>query len=320
MAGPGGGGRGGGFGGGSFSGGFSGGGAGFHGVNRGGAFFGRRTRYVGGGGCSTLVFLGIFILFAFMWFVGEPTEITLYEEENGYSESVMQDYADMRYREAFGDAEGYEDNILLVFLTNEACDGYYTIAWVGDNVRTEINEMFGEYSEYGNYLGQYINSEYYAYSLDTNLADVVSAMEKCIVLLDFDSSFRTQAAGIEGKKSELINYSSLELSEVYVNEALRSFTEKTGIPCAVVVDESEFVFGTAEESVSATPGDIVTNTDAEEEGYTSKTVEITPFKVVVAVVGIAAAVALIIALWKPVSSKKKASAKKEEKNDMPWES
>ena len=56
-----------------------------------------------------------------------------------YNEPAFQDYANEQYAREFGGSSAYEDNILIVFLTNEQSDGYYSIAWVGDNIDTEIN-------------------------------------------------------------------------------------------------------------------------------------------------------------------------------------
>ncbi len=276
MPGPGGGSSGGGFGGGSFGGGggFSGGGRGFGGGSFGGAhhtppphrshhgphfhgpFFGGwgwgRRRY-GGGGCITGVVIGLFVLFfAVSIFVPEGTvyigEEPLYavtENYGVYDEGEMQDYANEKYKEHFADYDNYENNILLVFLTNEECDGYYTIAWVGDNINREINEMFGEYSEYGKALTDNINQSYYAYSLDTELAQVIREMTQSITSLGLDSSFYTDGAEYEMPASKLDNATQLEMNSVPVDDALAEFTEKTGIPCVIAVDSVEKVFGTA---------------------------------------------------------------------------
>ena len=64
----------------------------------------------------------------------------------------------------------YEDNLLVVFLIDKSRDGYYAIAWVGDNVEDEINLMFGnEYTEFGKVTTRSIASNY-EHSLGKNLA------------------------------------------------------------------------------------------------------------------------------------------------------
>ena len=43
-----------------------------------------------------------------------------------YDEAVFQKYADDQYAAEFSLYSNYENNILIVFLTNETADGYYT--------------------------------------------------------------------------------------------------------------------------------------------------------------------------------------------------
>ena len=244
----------------------------------GGPFFGGgwgwgRRRYRTGG-CGTGFIIALFIIFfALYTFVPEGdlfddpfVHTEVYNVDVGsvvYDEATMQEYANENYKECFGDYDNYENNILLVFLTNDACDGYYTIAWVGDNIRSEINGMFGEYTEYGQLLNQYINTNYYAYSLDMNLSDVIMNMTQSITELGLDSSFRTDYPEGETAKSVLVNKTSLEMSGESLDVVLTNFTEKTGIPCVIVVDRSESVFGapeasvTANEAVSVPPASVV---------------------------------------------------------------
>lgn len=354
MPGPGGGGSsGGGFSGGSFGGGgFSGGGRGFGGGsfgghNAGGSFGGshhhhhHHGHYGGwgwgpvrvGGGCGGNIFAVIviilFIAFGALWFFAEPGTVTIngrpvhiYEEEYGYDEGTMQDYANSRYKEIFGDHPFYEDNILLVFLTNEQADGYYTIAWVGDNIKREINEMFGEYTEYGEYMSQYINTNYYAYTLDMNLADVVSAMEKSIAEAQLGSSFYEDNDHDKAAESKLYNYDTrLDISKEIVNSALKDFTDKTGIPCVIVVDTVESIFGTQHSNEVTVIDDIgiIGGADGPTQVTVAKTSVVPYIFIGVALVGI-----LIVGfVFASASRKKKAEAKDnkaDKKNDMPWES
>lgn len=267
---------GGGFGGGSFGGGNHGGSFGggphhtpphrphhhgpyFHGPFFGGGWGWGRRRYRTGG-CGAGLILALFIIFfAISAFVPDGTVINFGDEpvsaipEDGYvyyDESTMQDFADTNYKYHFGDYENYENNILLVFLTNDACDGYYTIAWVGDNVRYEINEMFGENTEYGGALFNNINAEYYAYSLDSNLTAVIKEMTRSITALGLESAFNEDVSDYEMPPSKLDNATELDMNEELVNEALADFTEKTEIPCVIVVDSAERVFGAQEEELT----------------------------------------------------------------------
>lgn len=356
MPGPGGGSSsGGGFGGGSFGGsggGFSGGGGGFgggsfgggghhgggfggphaphhHGPHhhgpmwhrpfRGGWFWGP-TIHVGGG-CFSGVVVILFVVFFFIMFLRPTTEVR-YEVVGSndniiYNEGTMQDYANEKYKEIFGEHSAYEDNILLVFLTNEGADGYYTIAWVGDNVKSEINKMFGEYSEYGEYLSQYINTNYYAYTLDSNLADVVNAITKAVSDAKLGSSFKQDEKHDEDvSPSRLVNFTEFEISKDIVNSSLQNFTEVTGIPCCIVVDSVEKVFGGQDdESVTIIYGDGMNNS-------TSFVTSGMSFSRIILLLPITAIIILIIVLLIIRSKKSKQPKNNAEanKNDMPWES
>jgi uncharacterized membrane protein len=244
MPGPGGGGRGGGFGGGSFGGGggFGGGGHRGYGYYRpyGFGFFG-----LGGGLLSIFLMPFILILFAaiilFTVVFGAFGSIA----EGGvtdYQEKQFQDYADAEYYKAFGDSTAYEDNILLVFLTNEDADNYYCIAWVGDHIKPQINELFGnEQTALGTAMYQSINMNGYWYSLDSNLALAVSKMTDYVTAKGI-SSFNCNEQHVQ-VDSKLINYGTFNLSEETVNSALEDFTAETGITMSIVVNDMDEVFG-----------------------------------------------------------------------------
>ena len=281
MPGPGGGSRGGGFGGGSRGGGFGGGSHGGFGGPRPGGFghgpyhrphhhyhyrpmfwgFGRPYGfgYGYGGGCLggllgvlmmpliILLFAGIMLTSVFGSFfrVFQGGEI-------GYNESEMQRFANVQYAKEFADSSAYEDNILILFLVNEECDGYNTIAWVGDNVATDINMMFGnQYTEFGTQMLANV-PDYYEYSLSKNLATVVKRMADKIELLGGDS-FEDASNQTVMVESHLTNLSNLTLNADTVNNALLDFTERTDIPIVIVVEDLEAVF---DKTISA--GDIVT--------------------------------------------------------------
>lgn len=271
MAGPGGGSRGGGFGGGSRGGGFGGGsGGGFGGGSRGGGyrgggfyhrprygyyrrplFFGFGPRYYGGGGCLGS-FLGalmapiiLLLVVGVMMFAMVGSALT--NVANGgvisYDEATFQAYADKEYYKAFGNSDATEDNLLVVVLTNEESDGYYCIAWVGDNIQDKINRMFGdETTAFGQSMIASV-PDYYAYSLDSNLATVMNTMSDKIENLGLTSSFKKEYSHAKSPASHLVNYTELSLTEDTVNDALVAFTETTGIPAVIVVEDMEAVFG-----------------------------------------------------------------------------
>ena len=111
--------------------------------------------------------------------------------EGDYSESLFQSYTNDKYQEIYGETTCYEDNILVVFLTTDANDGYYTIAWVGDNINYQITDMFGnEQTELGDAMSTSI-SDYHGYSLGSNLAQVVDKMTDNVTQLDLDSPYKS---------------------------------------------------------------------------------------------------------------------------------
>ena len=283
MAGPGGGSRGGGFGGGSRGGGFGGGhGGGFGGGSRGGGFggghhgpggfhggprgprfgygyyhrprfFGWGPRYYGygGGGClgglmgALMAPLILLLLVGVMMFgmIGS----SLANVANGgiisYSEEKFQDYANTEYYKAFGNSKATEDNILIVLLTNEESDGYYCIAWVGDNINDNITRMFGDdTTAFGQSVIASVN-DYYAYSLDSNMAMVMNTMTEKVAELNLTSSFKKTYSHEKSPASHLVNYTDLSMTEETVNDALVAFTEETDIPVVIVVEDMETVFG-----------------------------------------------------------------------------
>lgn len=263
-----GGGHGGGFGGGPRPGGFGGGprpgpggfGGGPHGPHGWGPrpprgpHWGRGPRrYGGGGGCLSFLLAPIIIVFVLVFFMisifgsafASIFGVTKVEDNYlvAYNENNFQDYADAQYRTEFGSSAGYEDNILLTVLVNDECNEYYYIAWVGDNIAGDINDLFGnEQTELGRAMSSAINTASYKYSLDSNLASVVSQMSNKITSLGLDSSFIRNEEH-NSVKSHLTNKSSLPLTDATVNDALERFTEETGISIVIVVDNMMTVFG-----------------------------------------------------------------------------
>ena len=252
MPGPGGGSRGGGghFGGG---GGFRGGGhhGGYHGGGYYGGYYPRRFGgfwgFGYGGGCmSVLLMPFILIVCAAIVLFGILGGAFGSIAEGGitdYEEIEFQQYADAEYAKAFGSSTAYEDNILLVVLTNEDADEVYYIAWVGDHIKSDIRNMFGnEYTELGSAIEQSINVNGYWYSLDTDLAAVVDKMADYIEYEGLSSSFTCNENHNQVEPS-LINYGEFELSETAVETALRDFTDRTGITLSIVVNDMDEVFG-----------------------------------------------------------------------------
>lgn len=260
MPGPGGGGRSGGGGrgaGGGGSRGFSGGGGHFgggmhhgphHGHPRGGGW--RYRPMYGGAGCLGgflgmafgPIFAILIVAVVLVGFVGSSVMEIAAGGSVNYDEAKLQAFADDRYAEAFS-GTAYEDNLLLVFLTYDDCYSYSYIAWVGDHIAPEISDLLGDdYTELGQAMAACISDTDYTYSLDSDLARVLKGVAQKIQGLRLESSYSCQEEN-PNATSELINRTDLPMTEETVNQALAQFTDMTGIPCAVVVEDAEDVFG-----------------------------------------------------------------------------
>ncbi len=267
MAGPmGGGGRSGGFGGGSRGGGFGGGRSGGFGGGgyRGGyhhrphfgyyhrpRFFGFGPRYYYGGGGCLGGFLGalmapfiLLLVVGVMMFAMIGSALT--NVANGgvisYDEATFQTYVENEYNKAFGNSDATEDNILIVVLVNEESSGYYYLPWGGSNIVDEVGDLFAVGRDFDQSMQGTIQN-YYANSLDEDLAKVMRTMTRKVENLNLETSFYDKYSHENSPESHLMNYTDLALTEKTVNDALASFTETTGIPTVIVVQDMETVFG-----------------------------------------------------------------------------
>lgn len=170
-----------------------------------------------------------------------------------YDESKFQSYANSRYYEEFDPShEAFEDNLLIVFLTNEEHDSYYTIAFIGDNVVSPINQSFGnEYTAYGRAMIANV-ADHHEFSLSSNLAMVMEDMASVIRGMNLPASFKKQYSHDGVTPSHVTNHSDLQINEQTVNNALEEFTAVTDIPAVIVIDDVKDVFFTP-----LTAGDII---------------------------------------------------------------
>lgn len=178
-----------------------------------------------------------------------------------YDENTFQDYADARYAEEFGSSDAYEDNLLItVLVEDEEYYDFYYIAWVGDHIVTDINFMLGgNGTPLGEAMDSCINASSYKYSLDSNLAQVMESLTGRIDRLGLDSSFSCNEDHVQ-VASHLTNRSRIDMNEDTVNAALTAFTENTGIPAVIVVEDMDDVF--AQKGLSSVLGSAPLNMGA----------------------------------------------------------
>lgn len=247
MPGPGGGGHGGGFGGGfGGGGGFRGGFGGGYRPPRRGFFF---MPFWGGGCLGTLFASALCVFFAFFLILGliGGGLTTLFRGGNVvYSENKMQDYANRQYATIYDPSSAtYEDNVVVVFLTNEDNQTYYSIGWVGDNLKSQVSDLFGdEYTALGSAMQSSVTTSDYRYSLGSNLAQVTEMMETSVKNQNLETVYRTQKAEKhEAGKVYNRSNSDLQINTEIIDAALKNFTDSTDISMSIVVADAKDVFG-----------------------------------------------------------------------------
>ncbi len=205
-----------------------------------------------------MILAPIIIIFACLFMMVNVIGFSIGDVMSGgslrYDEAQFQKYANAQYAAEFGSSSAYEDNILVIFLANEERDGYYCIAWVGDNINSRITDMFGdETTVFGRTVTSNVSDEFYEYSLDKSLATVAETMEQRITDLGLSSSFIAVEDHSSMTTSHVTNLSTIDITEKTVNTALTAFTEATDIPLVIVIDDMEEVF---EKKID--PGSILT--------------------------------------------------------------
>lgn len=264
MPGPMGGGRGGGFSGGSRGGGGFGGGSrggGFSGGPRGGGFrggpmhhgphhhhhrpfifFGPRFHgpfHRDGIGCFSVITVAAFALLFVIIFIGAIFG-TVEMEDHGsgnivYDEAAFQKYANQQYYNAFSQTDEYEENILLVFVVFEGYEGYDCIAWGGNEIDYETNNLFGY--DFQNVVEGEM-PDYYELAMTQSLKNIVYLMTK-----KASARYTPSAEGYDTSFSRVYNNSELDIDEATVEKELVAFTTKTGYPISIAVVDGEEIYG-----------------------------------------------------------------------------
>ena len=159
-----------------------------------------------------------------------------------YNEATFQEYAGREYNKAFGTSDATDDNILIVVLVNEESSGYYYLPLGGNNIVDEVSELFAVNRDFDQAMDGTIQ-DYYANSLDGDLAKVMRTMTRKVQNLNLETSFYDKYSHENSPASHLVNNTDLAMNEKTVNDVLLAFTEETDIPVVIVVEDMEDVFG-----------------------------------------------------------------------------
>ncbi len=185
------------------------------------------------GGCLSSTFMTVITVFVLIMFLVAALSLVFGGDPNNnivYGESAFQSYANEQYYAIFGDSDEFEENILLVYTVYEGYDGFECIAWVGDDIPTNINLMLT-----GDAISKNI-ADHYEFQLAKGIAMSVE---------ELTNKLPQTSETVDTSYSKLVNNSSLLVSEGTVNKALVAFAEKTGYNIAVVIADGEDVFGTS---------------------------------------------------------------------------
>ena len=213
---------------------------------------GSRSRYRGGYrgsgvsigevGLAGVVMGAIFIIFPL--FVGGIMLLSFLPNLIGrpsYEDSDFQDYCHEIYYDEFSSYGATEDYLLLVIATEDFnYYDYYYMAFAGDHISADVRNMLGDNSSVlGKAFSTYINSSSYKYSLDV---DIVAALDKVANTISSRNDIYTCKENHSQYQSRFENKTSIELDAEQLNEAAKSFTNKTGIPMLLIVDEINNVY------------------------------------------------------------------------------
>ena len=172
-----------------------------------------------------------------------PTVQTIREGgKTNYSDQVADFYRTEAYDDEFGDTSAKEDNLLIVYLVDADGKQFYCMSKLGSNVSDSVVKLFGNAeSEFGKIVTGSMD-EVFKNTMASNLTVIIDGMTDKVEALKLSSSFKAESDKSDLAESKLVNKSSLNVSADSVNASLEAFTEETGIPAVIVIDDIEAVF------------------------------------------------------------------------------
>jgi hypothetical protein len=147
-------------------------------------------------------------------------------------------YESQQYDAIFNSAkEGYEDGLMVVFLTYDNNQTYDYYCWNGNHVNNQIVNAISDYNSLGTYL-----DDNYSYRLGYSYAQFLNDVTADIKDLGV-SSFSCSEEHTQ-TQSQYINYTEISsVKDEDLQVALYEFTKTTGITLAVVFEDADEVFG-----------------------------------------------------------------------------
>lgn len=224
---------------GGFSGGSSnrGGGHGYYHYGRGGLFGG-----IIGILLAPIIIMGVALIFLIVNLYTAITALT----QGGlvvYDNAKLEEYANTTYNSYFAEESIREDGLMVFVIVHEDNSELSYVTWAGDNIHSDINNLFASDGAFGKAVNDSVNVDSYKFSLSKDVSKVMEIMTTEVSNLNLESSFVEDHDLTKAPKSQLVNKSEITVNAQTVNTALEKFTKETGIPTAVVIADAEDVYG-----------------------------------------------------------------------------
>ena len=167
------------------------------------------------------------------------------EESDREDEEILR-YGTEQYSEIFGSSSAPEDNILFVFLLDEDDFEYSSsMGIVGDNVNGYIHTMFEEYEDYFDAYERFLDHDNVG-AFGEDYVEIIDYMTANIMAHEFYSSFKSPSDRSNLVPSGIINKTELAFNENDLTAALDRFTERTDIPCVLLIEYESVVYSDVE--------------------------------------------------------------------------
>lgn len=181
----------------------------------------------------------VLILFVVVLFAAGTEKIDREEGE-------LLQYGTEQYSEIFGSSSAPEDNILFVFLLDEYDFEYSSsMGIVGDNINSYIHIMFEEYEDYYDAFERFLDHDNVG-AFGEDYVEIINYMTANIMAHEFYRSFKTPSDRSNLVPSGIINKTGLAFNENDLAAALDRFTEKTDIPCVLLIEYESVVYSDVE--------------------------------------------------------------------------
>lgn len=160
-----------------------------------------------------------------------------------YDQTVLDEYQTKEYNSAFKNAPAEGNGLVITFMYNEDTNAMEYVIKAGNNLRTQVTDIFKVEGEFGQYLNKHATSDNYKATFSKSLVNAMDHMAKEVTELDLTDVFNKNYKDGQMPEPKLVDKSGFSLDVKAVNAELKEFYDETGISVTVVVDNAAKVFG-----------------------------------------------------------------------------